>query len=210
MLAIEDTEDVWVPEGEEEPSPIKRDPPKLEFFLDMDGVVADFVGPALKAHSYDHRNFSWPTGVFDFEEALDITTEKFWHPIDHLGDYFWSTLPCYPWAEALVSVLEKHGKWRFLSSPSRHHSSAAGKVQWISQHFDGAKWIFAEASDKQLLAGHRRVLIDDRDSNVQQWREAGGHAILFPQPWNSAHSMAVSGRIDFIGQEISGLLEAIS
>lgn len=46
-----------------------------------------------------------------------------------------------------------------------------------------------------------RVLIDDNDTNCAKWREHGGTAILFPQPWNSDHTK-VSERIHVVGERL--------
>ena len=37
---------------------------------------------------------------------------------------------------------------------------------------------------KELNAKSGAILIDDSDDNIRKYREAGGTAILFPQPWN--------------------------
>jgi 5'(3')-deoxyribonucleotidase len=39
-------------------------------------------------------------------------------------------------------------------------------------------------SHKELLADDDSCLIDDDEKNIKAFREAGGNALLFPQPWN--------------------------
>jgi hypothetical protein len=40
---------------------------------------------------------------------------------------------------------------------------------------------------KRLLAKPDHVLIDDKDSNVEEFIKDGGRAYMPPQPWNSRH-----------------------
>jgi hypothetical protein len=66
-----------------------------------------------------------------------------------------------------------------LSSPSRSESSRIGKHQWKKKYTPSSKLILALARNKQNYADGNNILIDDRESNIQQWREAGGIGILY-------------------------------
>ena len=65
-----------------------------------------------------------------------------------------------------------------LSSPSRSSTSRLGKRLWVKNNLPGTKLILAQAKDKQNYAQKDRILIDDRPSNIEQWRASGGVGIL--------------------------------
>jgi len=65
-----------------------------------------------------------------------------------------------------------------LSSPSRSSTSRLGKRLWVKNNLPGTKLILAQAKDKQNYAQSDRILIDDRPSNIDQWRASGGIGIL--------------------------------
>jgi hypothetical protein len=54
---------------------------------------------------------------------------------------------------------------------------------------------------KHLCANSKHVLIDDYDRNINNFKAAGGHTILFPQFWNVAH--------DFQGDKLKHVKDRI-
>lgn len=152
----------------------------------MDGVLCDFVGAALRVHRCEDLLANWPRGEWDVAKVIGISDAEFWAGIDGDGFGFWSDLRPYPWAGPLVADLEDLGDVFVLSSPSRSHYSAAGKVVWLQRHFPQlatpGRWIFTERKD--LVAAPGRILVDDNPVNVDAWRNRGGDAALFGQPWN--------------------------
>lgn len=180
-------------------------------FIDMDGVVADFVSAAMAVHGHTYVPEDWPAGFWNLEEVMKMTTEKFWKRIDEQFEHFWRLLAPYPWAENLIQEVAHSGvPWSFLSSPSSAAASSAGKVQWLQnwrgRHF--RDYILTPASNKRLLAGPGRVLIDDSDRNCDQWASAGGSAILIPQPWNSLHGKSAGcDRVAYVAERLCELME---
>ena len=65
-----------------------------------------------------------------------------------------------------------------LSAPSREKSSRTGKNIWVNNYLPGVKLILANAVDKQNYSGENQILIDDKESNIEQWRSKGGIGIL--------------------------------
>jgi hypothetical protein len=64
-----------------------------------------------------------------------------------------------------------------LTSPSRDNTSRLGKNLWVkNQLTPKPKVIFAYSASKQRYATPTSILIDDKPSNIEQWRAAGGIA----------------------------------
>jgi 5'(3')-deoxyribonucleotidase len=154
---------------------------KIEtIFLDLDDVIVDFYGAALKLFPYhnvtDMSNWS-------VEESLGITHEEFWARIVR-EPRFWEELPWLPWGLTLHKELTKIAPVVFATSPSSCPYAAAGKIEWFHKYFGRDFRKFVLVQDKEVLARHNTLLIDDRDYNVDKFIEAGGYAIAFPRPWN--------------------------
>jgi len=161
----------------------------MRIFLDMDGVIADFVRPAISLHGRDPDEVlaNWPAGTFDVAKVLGLTTKEFWKPITIAGWRWWVGLPHYSWSDDLLNVVQSFAgdDWLFASSPSRSCQSASGKIAWLQRRFGSHFRKYMLGEHKHLFAKSGAVLIDDREQSVIEFREAGGEAILFPQPWNS-------------------------
>lgn len=167
--------------------------PETKFFIDMDGVLADFVESAVELVTGLQREIvmrGWPKGVHDMHVALKMGKDDFWHKIGEGGVHFWHRLRPYVWSMPMYKMLSELGSCIILSSPTRDPACAAGKMGWIQAHFAASasqtfrEYVLAPAKQKQLLVGKHRILIDDNERNVRQWEAAGGRAVLVPQPWN--------------------------
>ena len=70
---------------------------------------------------------------------------------------------------------------------------------------DGSQMEGNDAEAARLAVAQQlnvKLLIDDNDTNVDRFRERGGRAILFPQPWNRNHSLA-EDRMSYLEDELS-------
>ena len=74
-------------------------------FIDMDGVIADFVSGVCVAHgrSSPYENTPGALGNFEMHEIWGISTNAFWKPCD--GERFWDDLGKTPEAEEIVRVV---------------------------------------------------------------------------------------------------------
>lgn len=169
-------------------------------FLDVDGVLANWVGGVCDLFGYDEREvLSVWNGEWDINHQLDISTKELWSRIDAAGREFWARLKPYPWAFELFEVCRSAAPTTILTSPSLHHSSPAGKLLWLDEHF-GRDQPFREyliGPDKAACARPGAVLIDDSPHNCSEFNRLGGEGILFPRPWN-ANSHAVGKERGFI------------
>lgn len=151
--------------------------------LDVDGVLADFMGAALHAHSANVRLEDWPKGHWGIADVLGISEEDFWKPIDNYD--FWVSVPLICGAWEFVDKLAHLAPVTFCTVPSKSAACAAAKITWLRQHF-GEKFgsCYMIGGAKHLFAKPGRLLIDDNDMNVQNFRKEEGAAYLFPRVWN--------------------------
>ena len=57
-------------------------------------------------------------------------------------------------------------------------TSRVGNRLWVKNNLPGTKLILSQAKDKQNYACRDCILIDDRPSNISQWRASGGIGIF--------------------------------
>lgn len=165
----------------------------MKCFLDMDGVIADFVGAIHKAHGrpycYDDPAVR---GRFDIEPIWGISTKEFWSTDTY---EFWLGVDPTPEAFEIVASLEalfRPEDIAILTSPSNGSGCVPGKRHWMRRHFPTYEKRMIFTSAKQFLAGPQRVLVDDRDQNIIDFHAAGGEVILIPRHWNTHHYEADS------------------
>lgn len=157
-------------------------------FLDMDGVLADFMDPLLKVHNrYDllakYKAKQFPM-TWDIEGELG-TDAELWAPVDAAGAAFWSDIPAYPWMKRLISTIQDTDIPWYICTHARHTSSSySGKVEWLHKHLGADFENIIMTKHKHLLAHENALLIDDNEHNVNSFKAHGGNACLFPQIWN--------------------------
>lgn len=170
-------------------------------YLDLDGVLADFVSSALEAHKKDVAAAfqEWPPGEYNALPKLCgvESEEEFWAGVNEYkphwekhgtpGAHLWQNLKVYPWADLLWNLCEERSPTWVMTSPARSAGSAFGKIEWL-QKWKGEKFRrYVIAPNKAHLGKPGALLIDDDPNNVKKWIAQGGHAILFPRLWNERH-----------------------
>lgn len=160
---------------------------KLKYcFLDMDGVLVNFVKGVCLAHG-KKTPYTEPEalGIFDMEKLWGISVPEFWKATEYVG--FWRELEKHEDADTLVSFLcSTFGTENIciLTSPSESPFCIPEKKAWIEEHFPQFKKQILFGSVKHFLAGPDRVLIDDRDKNIENFVNAGGVGWTYPRLWN--------------------------
>lgn len=153
-------------------------------FLDMDGVIADFISPSMAFHGSRFDAATYPKREWLIWKVIGCTEQEFWK-FDSRD--FWANLPVYPWARELVEGLEgRVGQSNIclLTSPSANGVSVDGKRSWIAKHFPAYSRQVLFGSPKHFCAHRSTVLIDDSDANCKAFADAGGHWLTFPRVWN--------------------------
>lgn len=169
----------------------------VRIYLDVDGVVADFVGATAKLFDFD------PAVVdrWDYYPAIGHTEQTFWDRIKSAGVDFWRSIEPYEWANELLAKLNEVGPVTLLTAPPPRTDirgqMIAGRVDWIHARFGDRFENYFVGRPKERLAAPDAVLVDDSDANFVDFCRAGGHGILFPQPWN-ANRHATNDRIKHV------------
>lgn len=159
-------------------------------FLDCDGVLADFVSGACLAHNRpspyaDPKNH----GNWHFDKLWGMTPTQFEAPMQ-FG--FWAGLEPTHDGSAIRRAAEQlalqwGGMPYLLTKLMPTPGCLEGKRVWVERHLPDYSRRLIFAHDKAVIAGPGKLLIDDSDANVADWRKAGGNAILVPRKWNKQH-----------------------
>lgn len=157
-------------------------------YLDMDGVLCDFMEGFINVHERDdliepyHRG-EWPM-TWDF--GGEFGEEKdWWDKIDAMGEFFWENLNAYQWVNRLIMEIGMTGiPWYICTTPRLKKSCLAGKLTWLNHFLGEGIFNMIQIKDKYRLAHKDALLIDDNDRNCNKFHKAGGQTCLFPQTWN--------------------------
>lgn len=166
----------------------------IRAYLDMDGVLVDFVRGMMAAHGC-YRPLSEVR--WGLHEVLGVPEEKLWSVCGH---DFWAGLG---WTEEgppllrSVETLFGVGNVTLLTSVGPQPGGPEGKASWVRKHLpdyvdrlivaDGGRHQFTgvlSVGGKHELAAPDAILIDDHEGYVDRFIEHGGHAVLVPRPWN--------------------------
>ena len=146
-----------------------------KIYLDMDGVLADFFAEYAKLAGVATGNYR------DIPPAkADPTLDKM------IGTDFFLRLPKFPTADNLVKLVLSYGKvYNICSSPLRgdHKNSEHWKREWIKKNLNPQPSEIIITGQKERHAvnadGSPNILIDDRGSNIANWRAKGGIGIKY-------------------------------
>jgi 5'-nucleotidase len=142
---------------------------KRMIFVDMDGVLCDFVG------RYEEYRYLYPDVKFP----------------QSIPGFFSSLIPIEGALEAF-RYMEQRDVVAILTRPSWHNLNCyTEKAEWVREHLGlDAQSRMIIAPDKSLLCGHGRILIDDTDTHGQK-AFGEGHLMfgteMFPD-WDSVLS----------------------
>ena len=146
------------------------------FYLDMDGVVADWESAAAE-------HFGRPVRLNGVERTPSNTPGE-WDSIK-TQTRFYRTLPLMQRVEELVSLARGYRDqlgWQllFLTAVPKNDDmpwAFYDKVLWAGERFPDIPVHFGPHSwDKHKHCGAGDILVDDRASNCTEWRAAGGIA----------------------------------
>ena len=123
----------------------------MQIFLDMDGVITDFVQYFIDHYSIDPN---------------PLPDEELW-PKVHKIPGFWRTLPWMPDGKKLWDFVRQY-EITILTSPSRSDErSKPEKLIWVRRELGEVPVIFARAGTKKDHLSVGDILIDDRLENLR-------------------------------------------
>ena len=179
-------------------------------FIDLDGVLADFVLGAFALHgrAVPYRDVEWgfPAQI-GFAGAND---PAFW---SEMGHDFWASLPWTPEGKGLLAIVERHFGENVvvMTSPCDTPGGVEGKVAWIKRELPAYARRFFVGPPKHLAAGPGKLLIDDYEGNVEKFAAHGGATLLVPRPWNRRRGETdADGRFDVpaLARELADIIAA--
>lgn len=155
---------------------------KLHVLLDLDDVLADFIGSALEVHEWEREDYIRERrGRWWMHEVMGLSLEAFCEPIEALGEVFWLSLAPLPWFNRLIEAVEKvDPEWYIVSSPGNFPGCYGGKAKWLKSIFGSNFDRFSITPQKWRYANENSILIDDNQENTAKFRERGGRSYLFP------------------------------
>jgi hypothetical protein len=149
----------------------------MNIYLDMDDVVADWIG-----YAQEFLKMRW-----DHSKGERIPQSD-WDKLKN-DSRFYLNLPLKPGAHDLVDwcktyCSKNNAGLYFLSALPHDYSmpfAAQDKVWWANRHFPGVPVFLGPFShDKwRHCKSPEDVLIDDRHSNCGEWISAGGRAHVY-------------------------------
>ena len=165
-------------------------------FIDLDGVLTDFMTAAHEFHNIPYSYDEYPYKVNERDclppDTSDLSTREFWERLDY---GFWANLPWTEDGKAILGTIEAFvpkSKICILTSPPMNAEAVAGKVDWIKKNLPQYKRQFLVGPRKDFCASPDALLIDDANHNIDAFTKAGGAGFLVPRKWNRRHNFKVS------------------
>lgn len=175
--------------------------------FDVDDVIVDWRGAA---HALIGPNAKEICDAFQRNEPHPGEVDM-WELI-RAQPTFWLDLPMNPWALDMIKFVEEQGvEWYFCTAHSKNdHRSATQKLEWCHRHGWCPHEKMVITKQKWLCAAPNKILVDDKDSNCEEFilgkplsrlgdgtKSQGGSAVVMPQPWNCA-SEFVDRRMEYV------------
>lgn len=177
--------------------------------LDLDGVLVNFHQAVYKLFGqpweyttrYIPYDFwlEWDIKV-THEEIMKACDQKFWENLEwhHDGrDILYSVLTDFDINQIYI-----------LTNPLCGGTDAAtGKMKWILREMPKFyRRTILTCAPKGLLAKPNVLLIDDNDTNIDDFKTSGGQTIQVPRPWNINHH-AANDALSIVNIELRKLMK---
>lgn len=162
----------------------------MKVFLDIDGVLADFVVGANRLFGKD----GYVPTKWNYFTEWGMTESDFWGDIEREGADFWGKLPKTQECDRILALVESLFPRESICLLSA--CASAGRKEWIGKHLPDYRDRYLLGPAKQFVARPNVVLVDDADHNVNAFSQHGGHAILVPRPWNRNFYLDLISHLD--------------
>lgn len=157
------------------------------FLLDIDGVVADFLG-AVRRVVAEVSSQKVQCTQWDFlAELQQLRPVEYRHYRKRSAERgFCGAIPLLPDAASFVEQLRSRYRVVALTPPLAHCPTwESERRQWLRGHLNFEPRDVVFANDKTLVGG--AVLLDDRPENVRDWAAAhlSGRGMLMAAEYNA-------------------------
>jgi len=143
-------------------------------FLDIDGVIGDWLGRACKTLDLNPEDEGLrgqlKKGIY-LDKILGITQEEMWAKIDKEGSAWWEEIELLPWANELHDLLKESSDLAILTAPSDCPCSSYGKQVWAKKYFPDTPIFIGK--EKHLCSHSNAILVDDSDKNIKVFSKKG-------------------------------------
>jgi 5'(3')-deoxyribonucleotidase len=194
----------------------------IQFFFDMDGVLADFDKGIEEDKRYDEVKeakkelFDYiqkehpevkhmttiddvkiflPKGNAELKELYD-TVHDLIHEIADQKGFFINLKPMDGAEDMLKAAQETSGKLpNILTAPVDSEWCADEKREWMTKHFNGLfDKMYVDKKKEKYATSKNDVLIDDRKKYVTAFTNGGGSAIMHSDPTSTIEQMKMMTR----------------
>lgn len=147
-----------------------------DIYCDLDQTLCDFEGRF--EHFTGLLPAEWKKRA-EREFGEQIAKERFWDIISHqIGKRFWAGMSWMPQGRELWDYIKPYNPI-IITAPSLHESSVEGKEMWVKEHLGDVDIIFSPAWEKKNYAGPNKILIDDSEQNISDWKSKNGIGLLY-------------------------------
>jgi len=160
---------------------------KPVFLLDIDGVVADFLGAVRRVVA---EVSSQPLAVTQWDfltELQQLRPVEYRHYRARSAERgFCGAIPLLPGAASFVEQLRSRYRVIALTTPLAHCPTwESERRQWLRGHLNFEPRDVVFANDKTLVPG--AMFLDDRPENVRDWAAAhlSGRGMLMAAEYNA-------------------------
>lgn len=174
----------------EEIQPKEGTPQEYDIYVDMDGVLADFVDGVNRLLDVEYSDEEYQTNP-------EYRT-KMWKAVGRYskeGGQLWAELKPMSDAKELWSYVEKHNPEILTAAGNPEFGAEAQKRQWVPwvMGSDIKVNVVRKSADKAQFATPNSILIDDQEKSIKPWVAAGGIGILHTSAANTINELKKLG-----------------
>jgi len=166
-------------------------------FVDLDGVLADFVAATnmamSKVYDEDHQHDE------DQYNADSKYRSRMWKGLRDYqkvhGGQFWLDMPLMKDAKQLWDYVRRYPVEILSATGNPEYGAAEQKHKWVADKIDPNVKVnlTRKSSEKAQMAAPNHILIDDKSKSIDPWVQAGGIGILHTSAANTIAQLRKMG-----------------
>lgn len=163
---------------------------EYDIYVDMDGVLADFIDGVNRLLGMDYSDEEYQTNP-EYRTKMWKAVGKY----SKEGGQLWSELNPMPDAKQLWSYVEKYDPEILTAAGNPEFGAEAQKRQWVPwvMGSDITVHVVRKSADKAQYATPNSILIDDQEKSIKPWIAAGGIGILHTSAANTINELKKLG-----------------